>query len=91
LYSRSQAYISDVSEEHALFKVSVFRGAHKRQAIRVWPHSEIFAGPWARKNACWGASPNPALWDKMELLTKCLKYRDAGDFKQEKRCLSASH
>ena len=35
----------------------------KRQAIRVWPHSEIFAGPWARKNACWGASPNPALWD----------------------------
>ena len=23
---------------------------HKRQAIRVWPHSEIFAGP---------------LWDKM--------------------------
>ena len=38
---------------------------HKRQAIRVWPHSEIFAGPGARKNACWGASPNPALWDKM--------------------------
>jgi hypothetical protein len=31
------------------------------------------------------------LWDKLELLTKCLKYRDAGDFKQEKRCLSASH
>lgn len=26
---------------------------------------EIFAGPQARKNACWGASPNPALWDKM--------------------------
>ena len=26
---------------------------------------EIFAGPQARKNACWGASPNPALWDKL--------------------------
>ena len=25
------------------------------QAIRVWPHSEIFAGRRARKNACWGA------------------------------------
>ena len=38
---------------------------HKRQAILVWPHSEIFAGPQARKNACWGTSPNPALWDKI--------------------------
>ena len=27
----------------------------------------------------------------MELLTKCLKYRDKGDFRQEKRRLSASH
>ena len=27
----------------------------KWQAIRVWPHSEIFAGRRARKNACWGA------------------------------------
>ena len=25
----------------------------------------IFDWPGAVKNACWGASPNPALWDKM--------------------------
>ena len=25
----------------------------------------IFDWPEAVKNACWGASPNPALWDKM--------------------------
>ena len=30
----------------------------------------IFAARGGRKNACWGASPNPALRDKMELLTK---------------------
>ena len=33
----------------------LFGGAAKWQAIRVWPHSEIFAGRRARKNACWGA------------------------------------
>ena len=26
---------------------------------------QIFCWARARKNACWGASPNPALWDKM--------------------------
>ena len=25
----------------------------------------IFASRGGCKNACWGASPNPALWDKM--------------------------
>ena len=30
----------------------------------------IFASRGGCKNACWGASPNPALWDKLELLTK---------------------
>ena len=25
----------------------------------------IFDWPEAVKNACWGGSPNPALWDKM--------------------------
>lgn len=30
----------------------------------------IFASRGGCKNACWGASPNPALWDKMGLLTK---------------------
>lgn len=33
----------------------MLRKRTKRQAIRVWPHSEIFAGRRARKNACWGA------------------------------------
>ena len=28
-------------------------------------HTCYFCGPRGRKNACWGASPNPALWDKM--------------------------
>ena len=31
----------------------------------------IFASRGGCKNACWGASPNPALWDKLGLLTKC--------------------
>lgn len=25
----------------------------------------IFVARKGRKNACWGASPNPALWDKL--------------------------
>ena len=36
----------------------MLRVARFRQAIRVWPHSEIFAGRRARKNACWEL-PNP--------------------------------
>ena len=28
-------------------------------------HTCYFCSPRGRKNACWGASPNPALWDKM--------------------------
>ena len=33
-------------------------------------HTCYFCIPAGCKNACWGASPNPALWDKMDLLTK---------------------
>ena len=31
----------------------------------------IFAAREGRKNTCWGASPNPALWDKMSQRVGC--------------------
>ena len=43
----------------------IFRGAHKRQAIRVWPHSEIFTGRRPVKMLV-GELPKPAgLRDKL--------------------------
>ena len=48
------------------------RDRTKRQAIRVWPHSEIFAGRRPAKMLV-GELPKPAeLRDKLGLLTKCL-------------------
>ncbi len=35
-------------------------GAHKWQAIWVWPHSEIFCRPEDMKKCLLGASPTPA-------------------------------
>ena len=37
-------------------------------------HTCYFCIPAGRKNACWGASPNPALWDKMSQ-SNCLRHR----------------
>ena len=36
--------------------------------------THYFCAPRGRKNACWGASPNPALWDKMSQ-SNCLRHR----------------
>ena len=37
-------------------------------------HTCYFCIPAGCKNACWGASPNPALWDKMSQ-SNCLRHR----------------
>ena len=34
-------------------------------------HTCHFCRPAAMQNACWGASPNPALWDKMSQRISC--------------------
>lgn len=55
------------------FFCAIFGACTKRQAIRVWPHSEIFAGRRARKNACWGAPQTR--WTSGQIVPKSRRKR----------------
>ena len=51
-----------------------FRATHETASRASVDTLAIFTPRWGRKNACWGASPNPALRDKVGLLTKPAYY-----------------
>ncbi|BFK87272.1 hypothetical protein I4200191B4_15780 [Pseudoflavonifractor gallinarum] len=62
------AYYSDEKEptqgwheETDNYMVAFIGTAYYQQAGQVWPHLLFFAVRGDRKNACWGASPNPAI------------------------------